>query len=57
MECSLESSGIAVESRRTRKLAPSRTECSIKGEVKEKHLSEGWKFSCFSAHMNEQDVF
>jgi hypothetical protein len=23
---------------------------SIKGEVKKKHLSFGWNFSCFSAH-------
>jgi hypothetical protein len=30
---------------------------SIKGEVKKKHFSAGWKFSCFSAHLDEQDLF
>jgi hypothetical protein len=30
---------------------------SIKGEVKKKHLSAGWRFSCFAAHMMEQDLF
>jgi hypothetical protein len=33
-------------------------ECtSIKGEVKKKHFSAGWKFSCFAAHTIEQDLF
>jgi len=30
---------------------------SIKGEVKKKHLSIGWNFSCFAAHLSEQDLF
>ena len=30
---------------------------SIKGEVKKKNRSNGWSFSCFAAHLNEQDVF
>jgi hypothetical protein len=30
---------------------------SIKGEVKKKHFSAGWNFSCFSAHWMEQDLF
>ena len=30
---------------------------SIKGEVKKKHISFGWKFSCFAAHLIERDVF
>ena len=30
---------------------------SIKGEVKKKHVSFGWNFSCFSAHSIEQDLF
>jgi hypothetical protein len=30
---------------------------SIKGEVKKKHFSAGWTFSCFSAHWMEQDLF
>ena len=31
--------------------------CSIKDEVKRKHLPWGRKFSCFGAHLNEQDLF
>jgi len=31
--------------------------CSIKGEVKKKHHSNGWIFSCFAAHLFEQDLF
>jgi hypothetical protein len=31
--------------------------CSIKAEVKKKHISFGWKFSCFSAHLSERDLF
>jgi hypothetical protein len=30
---------------------------SIKGEVKKKHFSAGWRFSCFAAHLMEQDLF
>src|ERR1700730_5814043 len=30
---------------------------SIKVEVKKKHFSFGWKFSCSSAHLIERDVF
>jgi len=30
---------------------------SIKVEVKKKHLSNGWTFSCFAAHFIEQDLF
>jgi hypothetical protein len=30
---------------------------SIKGEVKKKHISFGWNFSCFAAHLIEQDLF
>jgi hypothetical protein len=32
-------------------------DCSIKGEVKKKHISFGWNFSCFSAHLIERDLF
>ena len=38
----------------------SRSKCpgsSIKGEVKRKDLPGGRKFSCFAAHVNEQDLF
>ncbi len=31
--------------------------CSIKGEVKKKHISFGWNFSCFAAHLIERDLF
>jgi len=27
------------------------------GEVKKKHHSSGWSFSCFSAHLFEQELF
>ena len=30
---------------------------SIKGEVKKKHISVGWTFSCFAAHLIERDLF
>src|ERR1035437_1218171 len=30
---------------------------SIKGEVKKKYISCGWSFSCFAAHLIEQDLF
>jgi hypothetical protein len=30
---------------------------SIKVEVKKKHISFGWNFSCFAAHSTEQDLF
>jgi len=30
---------------------------SLKGEVKKKHHSNGWSFSCFAAHFFEQDLF
>jgi hypothetical protein len=30
---------------------------SIKGEVKKKHISFGWSFSCFAAHLIERDLF
>src|SRR5215467_8739636 len=30
---------------------------SIKVEVKRKHHSNGWSFSCFAAHLFEQDLF
>jgi hypothetical protein len=30
---------------------------SIKGEVKKKHLCCGRSFSCFAAHVMEQDLF
>jgi len=30
---------------------------SLKGEVKKKHTANGWIFSCFSAHLFEQDLF
>jgi len=31
--------------------------CSLKGEVKKKHHCNGWIFSCFAAHLFEQDLF
>ena len=30
---------------------------SIKREVKKKHICNGWTFSCFAAHLKEQDLF
>ena len=30
---------------------------SLKGEVKKKHDPVGWIFSCFAAHLCEQDLF
>jgi hypothetical protein len=30
---------------------------SLKGEVKKKHNRNGWIFSCFAAHLFEQDLF
>jgi hypothetical protein len=30
---------------------------SLKGEVKKKHNTVGWIFSCFAAHLCEQDLF
>jgi len=30
---------------------------SLKGEVKKKHNSNGWSFSCFAAHLVEQGLF
>jgi len=30
---------------------------SLKGEVKKKHNSNGWTFSCFAAQLFEQDLF
>jgi hypothetical protein len=30
---------------------------SIKVEVKKKHISRGWNFSCFAAHLMERDLF
>jgi hypothetical protein len=30
---------------------------SLKGEVKKKHNCNGWIFSCFAAHLFEQDLF
>jgi hypothetical protein len=30
---------------------------SIKEEVKKKHFSFGWNFSCFAAHLIERDLF
>jgi hypothetical protein len=30
---------------------------SIKVEVKEKHISFGWNFSCFAAHLIKLDLF
>jgi hypothetical protein len=30
---------------------------SIKGEVKKKHISVGWNFSCFAAHLIERDLY
>jgi hypothetical protein len=30
---------------------------SIKVEVKKKHISCGWNFSCFAAHLMERDLF
>jgi hypothetical protein len=30
--------------------------CSIKVEVKKKHISLGWNFACFAAHVIEQDL-
>jgi len=30
---------------------------SIKVEVKKKHFSRGWNFSCFAAHLMERDLF
>jgi hydroxyacyl-ACP dehydratase HTD2-like protein with hotdog domain len=29
---------------------------SIKVEVKKKHISLGWNFACFAAHVIEQDL-
>jgi len=29
---------------------------SIKGKVKKKHISVGWDFSCFAAHLIERDL-
>jgi hypothetical protein len=28
-----------------------------KGRSQEKHISSGWNFSCFSAHLIERDLF
>jgi len=36
---------------------PSRLISSLKGEVKKKHNSNGWSFSCFAAHLFEQGLF
>jgi len=33
------------------------SELTIKVEVKKKHISCGWNFSCFSAHLIERDLF
>jgi|SRR5229473_1088485 hypothetical protein len=33
------------------------TTSSIKVEVKKKHISFGWNFSCFAAHLIERDLF
>jgi hypothetical protein len=30
---------------------------SIKVGVKKKHISFGWSFSCFAAHLIERDLF
>jgi hypothetical protein len=30
---------------------------AIKVEVKKKHISFGWNFSCFAAHLIERDLF
>jgi hypothetical protein len=30
---------------------------SIKVEVKKKHFSFGWNFSCFAAHLIERELF
>jgi hypothetical protein len=30
---------------------------SLKGEVKKKHHSNSWSFSCFAAHSCKQDLF
>jgi hypothetical protein len=30
---------------------------SIKVEVKEKHISFGWNFSCFAAQLIKRDLF
>jgi hypothetical protein len=30
---------------------------TIKGEVKKKHTSFGWNFSCFAARLIERDLF
>jgi hypothetical protein len=32
-------------------------ESSIKVEVKRKHFSFGWNFSCFAAHLIERELF
>jgi hypothetical protein len=29
----------------------------MKVELEEKHVSNGWTFSCFAAHLIEQDLF
>ena len=29
---------------------------SIKGEVKKKHVCNGWPFPCFAAHLIEQNL-
>jgi hypothetical protein len=38
----------------SRRLVPG---SSIKVEVKEKHISFGWNFSCFAAHLIKLDLF
>src|SRR5258708_5192417 len=45
------------ENRTTRVPGPRCPVSSIKGEVKKKHFSAGWKFSCFAAHIIEQDLY
>jgi hypothetical protein len=37
------------------KTAPQVLVSSIKGEVKKKHFSVGWSFSCFPAPVNERE--
>jgi len=39
------------------RLSATKPVCSLKGEVKKKHNSKGWIFSCFAAHLFEQDLF
>ena len=48
---------LAAETGKVKYWEPSYRFGSIKGEVKKKHFSAGWTFSCFAAHIIEQDLY